>query len=369
MKLCDLSLQQFRNMEQLHFEPSPFLNVIFGQNGQGKTNLLESIWLLTGGKSFRGGKDAELIQKGAEFAKIEAAVLADSKEEQDTLQLLIAKSKTAQNRAARSMGKNGSSRQRPAQLAGVFPAVVFAPNHLTLVKGSPDGRRRFLDAALCQLYPGYLENLRRYTRLITQKNALLKQEICPSDDMLEAFDRQLATAGSLLIEKRIEYIQAVSVFAQNCYRDLSAGREALTLFYEPSVPDGQDAEAFLKALHEARRKDRLAGFATAGPHRDDLLLQLDGEDAKVWASQGQQRSVVLALKIAEASRMEQVTEETPVLLLDDVLSELDAARQDFLLNRIEKKQVFVTSCETDLFTKTEGRLFRMEQGKGTLYQT
>lgn len=366
MKLCALEVKDFRNILSLSFTPSPYLNVISGKNGQGKTNLLESIWLLTGGKSFRGGKDAELIRRGCDIARIEASILSNDKEEQDTLLLTAVRNAQNPARAVRTARRNGADPQRASQLAGVFPAVVFAPVHLSLVKGGPEGRRKFIDAALCQLYPGYLEQFRRYTRLLGQKNALLKQDARPDEELLEVFDRQLSEAGSALIQKRRVYISGIAPAAAACYEAISDAKERLELFYQPSVPEGEDPQYFLKALRAARRADRFAKFATLGPHRDDLSVKIDGEDAKIWASQGQQRSAVLAMKIAEAAQIELIVQETPVLLLDDVLSELDATRQDFLLNRIEGKQVFVTSCETDLFSKTGGLMFEMNSGMGTL---
>ncbi|MDO5602091.1 MAG: DNA replication/repair protein RecF [Oscillospiraceae bacterium] len=366
MRLCALSVKAFRNIPALSFTPSPRLNVIYGQNGQGKTNLLESIWLLTGGKSFRGGKDAELIKKDCDAARIEADILAEGRQEEDTIILTVCRSAQNPARASRMAGRNGADMQRASQLAGIFPAVVFAPVHLNLVKGGPEGRRRFIDAALCQLYPGYLEEFRRYTRLLNQKNALLKEDGWPDEELFEVFDRQLSQSGSALIKRRQDYLSDLAPSAAACYHDISAGRETLHLSYQPSVPGGEDPARFLAALRENRRADRFARFATAGPHRDDLSIKIDGEDAKVWASQGQQRSAVLAMKIAEASAIERIVQETPVLMLDDVLSELDAMRQDFLLNRLQDKQVFVTSCETDLFKKTDGLLFEMYGGVGTL---
>lgn len=366
MRLCSFCVQNFRNITSLSFTPSSALNVICGKNGQGKTNLLEGIWLLSGGKSFRGGKDAELIRRGCESARIDAEIYPAHREEADKLLLTVSRSVQNPARASRMGRRNGADPQRASRLAGVFPAVVFAPVHLGLIKGGPEGRRRFIDAALCQLYPGYIEHLRRYTRLLTQKNALLKEDGRPDESLLEVFDRQLSEAGSALIKKRLAYTKNIAPVAAACYEAISAGRETLTLLYRPSIQNGEDAEAFLFALRNARRADRYARFATAGPHRDDLSVLIDGEEAKVWASQGQQRSAVLALKIAEATEIEHIVKETPVLLLDDVLSELDATRQDFLLNRIEGKQVFVTSCETDLFTKTGGLLFEMDSGAGRL---
>ena len=256
--------------------------------------------------------------------------------------------------------RNGVDLGRASALAGSFTAVVFEPGNLSLVKGSPEGRRRFLDAALCQLYPGYLAAWRRYARLLTQKNALLKHyERTPgAAQMLDVFDEELARYGQELTLRRMDYMKRLRPLAIANYRDISQASEGLELVYQPSFGD----RGLLETLRESRRADLKAGFSTAGPHREDFTVLLDGQPAKLFASQGQQRSTVLSLKLAEASCAQEITGEHPVMLLDDVLSELDATRQEYLLTRMRQKQTIVTACDSSLFHKTEGELFRMEGG-------
>ena len=357
MRLEELSLQHYRNIRQAQFTPCPELTVICGKNGQGKTNLLEAVWLLTGGKSFRGSKDAELIARDQPFSILEAETVS-GEGEKTQIHLTVGTRETP--RPGRMARRNGVDLGRASALAGSFTAVVFEPGNLSLVKGSPEGRRRFLDAALCQLYPGYLSTWRRYARLLTQKNALLKHyERTPgAAQMLDVFDEELARYGQELTLRRMDYMKRLRPQATGNYRDISQASEALELVYQPSFGD----EGLLRTLQESRKADLKAGFSTAGPHREDFAVLLDGQPARLFASQGQQRSAVLSLKLAEASCAQEITGEHPVMLLDDVLSELDATRQEYLLTRMRQKQTIVTACDSSLFHKTEGELFRMEGG-------
>ncbi len=357
MRVTQLSLQDYRNIRQAEFAPGPELTVICGKNGQGKTNLLEAVWLLTGGKSFRGAKDPELIAREKPFAVLEG-ITETGDGQQSRIHLTIGTKETP--RPGRTAKRNGVDLGRASNLAGTFTAVVFEPGNLSLVKGSPEGRRRFLDAALCQLYPGYLTVWRRYARLVSQKNALLKHyDRTPgAADMLDVFDEDLARQGQELTRRRMEYMARMQPLATQNYEEISRGSERLELCYRPSF--GQ--EGLLETLRQSRRADLRAGFCTTGPHREDFEVLLDGQPAKLFASQGQQRSAVLSLKLAEASCAQQITGEHPVMLLDDVLSELDATRQEYLLTRMRQKQTIVTACDSSLFHKTEGAMFRMDGG-------
>lgn len=356
MRVDRLELTDYRNIRTAVLEPAPELTVICGDNGQGKTNLLEAVWLLTGGKSFRGSKDAELVRRDAEFAVLEA-ITTDSQRQHD-LRMTVGLPGTP--RPGRTVRLNGTYKGRASTVVGTFTAVVFEPSHLSLVKGSPQGRRRFLDSALCQLYPGYLAALRRYTRLITQKNALLKHynRTPGAADMLDVFDEELARVGTILTERRRSYLQQLFPIVQKNYAEISSGREQLEMVFLPSY--GQ--EGLLQVLHKARAVDLRAGFCTVGPHREDMEFLLDGQSARTFASQGQQRSAVLSLKLAEAAAAHRITTEMPVMLLDDVLSELDAGRQEYLLTRLQGGQTLVTACDPAAFERTTGKVYRMEQG-------
>ena len=359
MRLNHLRAENFRNLAAAELTPSPVLTVICGPNGQGKTNLLEAVWLLTGGKSFRGAKDAELIRRDEPFAVLEAEFDAGGRGQ--ALRLTVgAKGSARPGRAARL---NGVDRGRASAIAGTFTAVVFDPNHLSLVKGGPEGRRRFLDAALCQLYPGYLTALRRYARTVAQKNALLKAyEITPgAGALLETFNEALAKTGAELMARRTAYLEQLAPAAAQNYRDISRGAETLQVLYRPCCDP--TPEALADRLRAVQSAELRAGFCLAGPHREDIDIDIDGQPGRIYGSQGQQRSAVLSLKLAEASVAGEILGEHPVMLLDDVLSELDDARQAYLLTRIEDKQTFVTTCDSAAFARTNGKLVFVKGGR------
>lgn len=357
MILKEHCVRNYRNIEEAALSPGDRLTVICGKNGQGKTNLLESIWLLSGAKSFRGGKDGDLVRKGAPFAEILSTAEGDTGE--DAIRIAIG-GETAEKKG-RFARVNGVDFGRATNLAGHFYAIVFAPNHLSLVKGSPEERRKFLDAALCQLYPGYLGIYKRYLRALTQKNALLKdaRRFPDVEYLLDSFDEELTAAGIEMIAHRRRYTEGLFEEAQRTYQSISSGSESCTFGYEPTA---ETAEELRAVILEKRPADLRAGFCTAGPHREDIEIRIGGEDARVFASQGQQRSAVLSLKLSEAQQIAATTGQQPVMLLDDVLSELDSARQDFLLSRIEGRQVFITSCEATPFDHVQGAVYRMEAG-------
>lgn len=358
MRLVSLTVENYRNIPRASLVPGRELTVICGDNGQGKTNLLEAVWLLTGGKSFRGGKDAELVRRGQPFALLEGCVEADDGR-RDTLRIAVGT--PGSERPGRTAKLNGADKGRASNLAGRFTAVVFDPGHLSLVKGAPEGRRKFLDAALCQLYPGYLTVYRRYLRALTQKNALLRKYETAGRSacgVLDALNAELARNGEEIQARRLAYLERLAPLAEANYAELSKGAETLRVEYAPLFSPGG-----LAAALEQRRPDELrAGCSLTGPHREDLRLLLDGEPAKVFASQGQQRSVVLSLKLAEAAAIAEVTGEHPVMLLDDVLSELDEGRRQYLLTRMREKQTFVTSCDDTAFLKTDGEVYTMAAG-------
>ena len=365
MRLVALNVENYRNIVSASLTPGHELTVICGDNGQGKTNLLEAIWLLTGGKSFRGGKDAELVRRGQDFAVLEASTLSAQREEEgaepNRVRLTVGVQGT--QRPGRTASVNGGPPKRASTLAGSFPAVVFDPGHLSLVKGAPEGRRRFLDAALCQLYPGYLAVYRRYVRAVQQKNAVLRR----GDDsrpyaekmaLLEVLNVELAAQGEAIQSRRRDYLKRLTPLACANYEELSRAAEHMEIRYVSQFEPGGLAELLRK-----RQEDEIrAGQSLVGPHREDIDLLLDSQPAKVYASQGQQRSVVLSLKMAEAAAAAAITGEHPVLLLDDVLSELDDSRQKYLLTRMREKQTFVTSCDATAFFKTDGEVFRMNGG-------
>ena len=359
MRLKHLTLTNHRNIAHAELTPDPHLTVLCGPNGQGKTNLLEAVWLLTGGKSFRGSKDSELIRRGCEFSVLEGELDTNSGEK--SIRLTVG-SKTSQ-RPGRTGRLNGADVGRAAALAGNFQAVVFEPDLLSLVKGGPEGRRRFLDTALSQVYRPYLVALRRYMRLTSQKNALLKSyDITPNGKvLLDAYDEQLAQYGSVILQHRQQFIATLAPVAAQNYHDISHGAEALQLEYQMCAA-APTAEALQDKMYAMRATELRAGFCLAGPHREDVEILLDGQPARIYGSQGQQRSAVLAMKLAEATVVGDLFGEHPVLLLDDVLSELDDERQTYLLTRMGEHQTIVTTCDTAAFARTNGKIVYVKGG-------
>ncbi len=368
MILKEIEIENFRNIKNVKFTPGDKLTVICGKNGQGKTNLLESIWMLTGSKSFRGVKDSLLINKGEEFSILKGMVNnANNRNENEeinceesNIKITISGDNTLNNkRKGRYAFVNGVDYGRATNIAGIVNAIVFEPNHLKLVKGSPENRRKFIDAALCQIYPSYISVLRKYIRITTQKNALLKQfyKTQGAKELLDIYNENMAQTGEIITQKRAEYLKNFNDIAYKHYDNITSGKEIFNIEYMPCYK-----ENLLFELNKSKEKDINAGFCTAGPHREDLIFSINNNDAKTFASQGQQRSIVLALKLAEAQLIYDITSEKPIVLLDDVLSELDEFRQDYLLHQITDTQTIVTSCDKTAFLRTNGVIYTVENG-------
>ncbi|MCL2539724.1 MAG: DNA replication/repair protein RecF, partial [Oscillospiraceae bacterium] len=354
-------LKNFRNIEDACFSPEREVNVVFGQNGQGKTNLLESIYILTGAKSYRTRNDTDMIKRDSEFGIVQSKFFLKGREQQLRLTL------SSKGRQA-ELNRGGTT--RASELEGLLCCVLFSPEHLMLVKGDPGQRRKFMDFALCQLSSKYLGEMKKYIQLTRQKNSILKNYFQIPDvyDLLDVYDVQIVEAAAEISLIRKDYCERLLSLAKKDYGAISSNGERLDLFYSSSLWNDCEIsiESGLDRLIEARKNDLRVGYMTVGPHRDDLIITLDGADSRVFASQGQQRSVVLALKLAESTLMERTLGERPLLLLDDVLSELDAQRQEFLLLQIKEGQSIITCCDptfikgritASLFEMRDGRLF------------
>ncbi len=361
MIIGEFNLKDFRNITSLSAKPCEGVNIIYGQNAQGKTNILEALWLLTGYKSFRGAKDAELIRFGQNGASVKAHIL--EKDRDSEVEIRVADRRRAL--------KNGVELSAPSELLGSFYAAAFFPDGLALIKEGPGERRRFLDVAVCQLSPGYADSLRKYKLALLQRNSVLKDVPYHSEllDTLDAWEEQLAAYGARIIYKRLAYIRRLSEAAEAVYGGICDKAESFSLAYVsnglPSDEDGEDGikHFLLQRLKEARRGDIFQKATSIGPHRDDLLVTLSGHSARIFGSQGQQRSASLALKLAEAQVISEIVGEKPVVLLDDVMSELDLKRQDYVLNKIREYQVFITCCEPSLALRLcEGKTFHIDQG-------
>ena len=358
MNVLRLTLEHYRNLKSNTLTFSPGSNVIWGNNAQGKTNLLEAIWLFTGGHSFRGVKDSELIAFGEERSALTMDFFSEGREQ--TIELLL-------ENGRRKFTVNGVEKKSGADLIGKFCGVIFSPEHLSLVKGGPLLRRSFLDGALCQSKPGYAKEFVLYQRTLRQRNMLLKDlakdpALLPT---LEIWNQFLAARGMQVIRQRQELLKGLKPDLQKIYSGLSNSKEAIGIRYVCSVSREEELteELFLERLRETEKSDLLTGYTSVGPHRDDLEILIDDVSARMYGSQGQQRSAVLSLKLAEASILEEITGEKPVVLLDDVMSELDAERQEYLLNHVKDRQTFITCCDPhSIRSFKNGALFYTEQG-------
>ena len=359
MKIEHLQFSNFRNLKEGDFFPVDGVNVIFGKNAQGKTNLLEAMWLFTGGRSFRGAKDADLVAFGQQIGKLHLKFFSGEREQ--SAEILLQKGK-------RNVVLNGVEQRSASGLIGKFCAVIFSPEHLSLIKDGPSLRRNFMDAAICQIKPLYARTLYQYNRILVQRNALLKDIPRHSEllDTLEIWDEKLARYGGEIAAQRIEYITAIQQNVCEIYSGISKNKEKVEIHYQSPVFDVNDknyTSSFFEILKKSRKEDLSFGFTTAGPHRDDLDILIDSVSARSFGSQGQQRSVVLSLKLAESQFLGKITGETPIVFLDDVMSELDAERQDYLLNHLENRQVFITCCEPDTIKRMDnGGRFQMVDG-------
>ncbi|MGH7911416.1 MAG: DNA replication/repair protein RecF [Candidatus Dormibacteraceae bacterium] len=342
MRLLHLGLRNYRNYERLELEPAPHLNVFLGRNGQGKTNLLEAVAMLALSSSPRARREVELLGPVADRARIEAVVERDGRRHEMRIEV----ERSAPNRARRRITVDGQPR-RAVDLPGTFNVVLFWPDDLNLAKAGAEHRRRLLNHMLVQIETGYASALTRYTRVVEQRNHLLRQiqagEAAP--DELDVWDLELCRFGETLVQGRRRATAELARAAAQTHRSIAPG-ETLELSYR-CPPDDLPG-----AVREARRDDLRRGATTVGPHRDDIEITLGGRDTRAYASQGQQRTAVVSIKLAEAQVVGHRVGEPPVLLLDDVLSELDADRRSSLLAHLGAAgQVVVTSVEAGPFPR------------------
>ena len=365
MRVHTLSLQQFRNYPAQDFSFNGRCNVIYGENAQGKTNLLEAIACLSTGRSPRARSDREMIRFEADSALLRASVSA--RERNFVLETRL------QRGRPKKMTVNGISVRRGAQSSGVLFTVYFCPEDLFLIRDGAAARRKLMDTALCQLRPKYAQALMRYNKAYESKTRILRDSE-ERPDLLAAlpeFNHQMALAGATVIHYRAQFAARLAEYAEAGHRECSGGRETLTLRYE-TVKTVTDPFADLSTLfmqlseHQREHKcaERAARLCLSGPHKDDLAVLIGGVSAKSYSSQGQTRTAALSIKLAEREIYKNTVGEYPVLLLDDVLSELDARRQEFVLNRIQGGQVFITCCEDDrLGALLKGKVFHIADGQ------
>ena len=348
MRIEGLELRDFRNYRAQRVDFDPDCNVIFGENAQGKTNLLEAIVYLSCGKSPRARTDREMIAFDAPSALLEARVLSRQRDFRVRAELYRdRRRKLSVNQVA---AKNG------AALSQVYHTVFFCPEDLFLIREGAAARRKFMDTALCQLRPRYAAALTEYNRAYDHKTRILRDSEDRPDllETLPEFNEQLIRFGAVLIHYRRQFAAALDQYAAIHHRECSGGKEALTIQYQtvsavtdPTADMGTITDQLRSHMESHQAAERASRLCLSGPHKDDLLVSIDGREAKSFASQGQTRTAALSMKLAEREIYKNATEEYPVLLLDDVLSELDPRRQEFVLNRIAGGQVFITCCEDD----------------------
>ena len=397
MKINSIILENFRNYKNLELEFDPSRNIIVGENAQGKTNLIEAIYLTAFARSFRTSNSADLIRFGADSGRVSTWITSEDINKNINIQI--------RKDGKKMIKKDGKVIRKTTELLNNVVVIIFSPDDLRIIKDSPERRRSFINREISQMRPGYYDAFKRYNDALREKNALLKgyfnikkktfsradnlslndvasgkasQEKSPYDnsrkyneEMMDIYDRQLADSGYEIIRYRREFIEMLSSEAGEIMNKISGGREELRIEYKTACdyvtgPEGR--EILCSQIFHNRDKDIYNGYAGIGPHRDDIEFYINGKDARKYGSQGQQRTIALSLKLAEIRIAKQMLDEPPVLLLDDVLSELDLDRQRFLVSEIDDVQLFITSAELNeevVGALRGGTLFRIEDGSVT----
>ena len=339
MVIKSLKLKNYRNYELLNLTFDPKTNILYGDNAQGKTNILEALYLSGTTKSHRGTKDRDLIQFGREESHLETVVEKNGVLFQIDMHL--------KKNSPKGIAINKIPIRRAGELFGIVHFVFFSPEDLNIIKEGPAGRRRFIDLELSQLDKVYLSNLSNYNRIINQRNSLLKEIVYQKDliDTLDIWDMQLAEYGTKIIERRKKFIDEVNRIIGGIHEKLTGGRENIELSYESSAGELSMEEM----LRKNRERDIRFKSTSAGPHRDDLCFRVGDLDIRKFGSQGQQRTAALSLKLSEIELVKMLIHDTPILLLDDVLSELDKSRQNYLLDSIHDIQTVITCTGLDEF--------------------
>ena len=353
MHIKSLNLKNFRNYSLEHIEFSPGTNLIYGNNAQGKTNILEAIYLFSHGRSHRAKQDIELISFDAPYSMQEISFFSQGRDFHS--QMVI-------NKDGKKMIKvNNIAITKLSKLMSYLNIVLFSPEDLSLIKGSPSVRRRFMDAAISQLYPNYLASLVSYQKALVQKNSLLKmlkKTGVKSDAGLSAWNRILASDGEKITRYRSEFIETLSEFSKAVQAEISA--EELLLEYDPNVKEDEDIFTFLE---DHQRREIEYASSLFGIQRDDIKISVSGHDTRLFSSQGQQRTAALSLKIAQADFIQSIKDEYPILLLDDIMSELDKKRRSYLWDKIRDKQVLITCTDIDDFEISDTvKKLRVENG-------
>ncbi len=355
MNIRSIELKNFRNYENLEISFDEGTNILFGDNAQGKTNILEAAYMSGTTKSHKGSRDREMIRFGEEEAHLKTVVVRGGREYQIDMHL--------KKNHAKGIAIDKIPIKKASELFGILNIVFFSPEDLNIIKNGPAERRRFLDSELCQLDRIYLADLTNYNKILAQRNKLLKDMIYrPSlSDTLPVWDMQLIETGKKIIRRRKQFVDELREIVSDIHYRISGGKEELFLKYEPNIDD----IFFEDELSRAKEKDKKLCQTSVGPHRDDLLFSIGDVDIRKYGSQGQQRTSALSLKLSEIELVRKSISDTPVLLLDDVLSELDSSRQNYLLNNISDTQTIITCTGLDEFVRnrfTVNRVFEVIAG-------
>lgn len=349
MIIKSIELSDYRNYDHLSLEFSPGTNILYGDNAQGKTNILEAIYVSATTKSHKGSKDRDIINFDKEEAHIRTVI---EKENVDTrIDMHLRKNKS------KGLAIDGQRVKKAADLIGLCNVVFFSPEDLGIIKNGPSERRRFVDMELCQLDSFYFYNLSNYNKIVDQRNTLLKDMYFNPQlrETLNIWDMQLVSYGSKIIERRKLFVEQLNEIIEGIHFSLSGGREKIKIVYEPDV----EMDAFEKKLQENQERDVRSKMTTVGPHRDDFSFLIGDVDIRKFGSQGQQRTAALSLKLSEIELVKKITKDTPILLLDDVLSELDSNRQNYLLNGIGTIQTIITCTGLEEFVNNRFEIDRV----------
>ncbi|MBE6686750.1 MAG: DNA replication/repair protein RecF [Ruminococcaceae bacterium] len=350
-----IRFRDFRNIENEELEFSPDVNIFIGSNAQGKTSALEGIYLFARGKSFRTQRDAEMIRFGCDYASVDTEFNNGIRDQ---------KMRIAYSRDGRRLCKrNGVDIKKLSEMVGQFRAVIFCPSHLSLVKDGPSVRRSFIDSAISQIEPSYISHLQKYNLILSQRNALIKNAFRDRrsfDATVEYWSQQLSEEAEIISRKREKYVKILSEYSNEFIADMTLGKEELSLLYR-SVKSKEEYMQELMSNHEREIK---YGSTLYGVHKDDIDISICGHEARSYASQGQQRSIALALKLSEGEISKKECGSYPVFLLDDVLSELDSKRREYVLSGVRQRQTFITSCNTDDFSNIKNMTaYKTENGR------
>lgn len=367
MLVKSLNLKNYRNFEEIHINFDDVLNIFIGDNGQGKTNLLESVYLCSIGRTFRLNSESDLIRFGDTKSEISLSMVRDGVDKK--IDMVLEKNKSKQVRI------NGVKLEKTSEMIGFLSNVIFTPDDMKIIKGSPAERRKFVNIDISQIKPKYKYLLKNYNKIVMQRNNLLKN-YCTNQsnkDIISIWNEYMVNTGTEIICYRAMYIDTMKKYAQDIYADICGHRESLSVAYRNDVygSDGMSKsdirESFTEKLKKGIDREIKLGVSLYGPHKDDIIIKINGKEFKYFGSQGQQRSAVLALKLAEIEIIKEETGEYPVLLLDDVLSELDSKRKGYLIEYIKNIQTIITTTDDndmrDLLKSGKNIIYHINEGK------